>query len=189
MTDPRLARRMIRRERHRSRSLAVGIALVVLMLALAYLAVEAVLEAIGATPLLLSVSAMAQAALGASAVWMLPAAAGAALVALVLLVLAIAPGRRARHRLAHERAAMIVDDDVLASALSRRAARAGGVSRAQVTTVVAPRGARIGVRPTSGFPVSSDDVRQAAQEVLTALAPTPKVGVAVAVSREGVVGA
>ncbi len=188
--NPALTRRLIRRESFKSRSLAVSIALGVLILGAAYLGTEAVLELIGAAPLLLSISATTAAVLGDDPlVWMLPAAAGALLIGIILIVLALTPGSRRRHRLDSDRVALLVDDDVLAGAVSRRAAATARINRDQVSTSVSARAARVTVRPSSGFPVSQAEVQQSADELVTALAPKPPVRISVAVSSQGVVGA
>lgn len=185
-----LSRRLVRRESFKSRSLAVSIALGVLIVGLAYLGTEAVLEAIGATPLLNSFSATTAAVLGTdNLIWMLPAAAGAVIIGLVLIIVALTPGSRRRHRLDSDRVAILVDDDVLAGAVSRQAAATAGIARDQVSTTVSARAARVTVRPSSGFPVVSSEVQQSTNELVSALSPKPAVRVNVAVASHGVVGA
>ncbi len=89
--------------------------------------------------------------------------------------------------LADERMLVIVDDEVLAGALSRAAATVAGVPRDRVSTSVGARSAEVTVRPTSGFGVDRDDVGAAAQRELERLAPRPPVRQRVRVEAAGVI--
>ncbi len=179
-------RRLSRRMRHRSRSVAVSIALWVAALPLAYLAVEAVLELVGAPALWQRPVDVLGTITGAEAIRY--AVAGAAiLAAVILLVLAFAPGRLSRHELADERMLVIVDDEVLAGALSRAAATAAGVPRDRISTSVGARSAEVTVRPTSGFGIARDDVAAAAERELERLAPSPPVRQKVRIEAAGVI--
>ncbi len=179
-------RRLSRRMRHRSRSVAVSIALWVAALPLAYLAVEAVLELVGAPALWQRPLDVIGTVTGAEAVRYAVAVA-AVVAAVVLLVLAFAPGRLSRHELADERMLVVVDDEVLAGAVSRAAATVAGVPRDRVSTSVGSRSADVTVRPTSGFGVSRDDIGAAAQRELERLAPKPPVRQKVRVEAAGVI--
>ncbi len=179
-------RRLSRRMRHRSRSVAVSIALWVAALPLAYLAVEAVLELVGAPALWQRPLQVLETISGAEAI-RYGVAAAAVLAAIILLVLAFAPGRLSRHELADERMLVVVDDEVLAGALSRAAAIAASVPRDRVSTEVGARTAEISVRPTSGFGVSRDDVAAAAGRELERLAPRPAVRQRVRIESAGVI--
>jgi hypothetical protein len=179
-------RRSSRRLRHRSRSAAVSVALVLAALIGAYLAVEAGLALAGHRPLLATPAAMWDFAQSQPVVaW--GAAIVLALVGLVFVLSAILPGRLARREVADERLTIVLDDDVLASGLSRSVATAAGVSRAQVRTAVGARRARVDLTPTTGFPPSRDVAQQAAQATVRALGVRPTVTTSVAVAREGVI--
>ncbi len=179
-------RRLSRRMRHRSRSVAVSIALWVAALPLAYLAVEAVLELAGAPALWQRPLDVVGTITGAEAI-RYSVAGAAVLAAIILLTLAFAPGRLSRHELADERMLVVVDDEVLAGALSRAAAIAASVPRDRVSTEVGARTAEISVRPTSGFGVSRDDVAAAAGRELERLAPRPAVRQRVRIESAGVI--
>ena len=183
--QPGLTRRLVRRERHRSRSTAVTVALVVLILVAAYIGTESVLSLIG-RPALLQTPSTLLGALSEPAVWSIPAIAVLAVLGIVALVAALAPGRRARHRLADHRVAVVVDDDVLAGSLSRRVATAGSVPRSQARTLVSPRRATVHVTPNSGFAIERDAVSAAAREVVAELAPIPGVRTRVVIAESGV---
>lgn len=180
-------RRLVRREQYRSRSRAVIIALALMSLGLAYVGTESVLAALGLAPLLVAPD---QAVDGINTPTMLVTiGAGAAMLfGLVLVVLALAPGRRARHAVPHARMAVVVDDNVLAGALGRAARVAASVPADRVRTTVSARRARVAVTPSSGFPIDRASVSDATDALTAALAPTPRVRVAVAVAPSGVVG-
>ncbi|GMA29533.1 DUF6286 domain-containing protein [Arenivirga flava] len=185
--NARTRRRLGNRMRHRSRSVAVSIGLWVAALPLAYLAVEAVLELVGAPALWQRPLDVVGTITGAEAVRY--AVAGAAiLAAVILLVLAFAPGRLSRHELADERMLVIVDDEVLAGALSRATATVAGVPRDRVSTSVGSRSAEVTVRPTSGFGIDRDEVAAAAERELERLAPSPRVRQKVRIETAGVIG-
>ncbi len=183
--QPGISRRLVRRERHRSRSTAVSIALAVLIVTMSYLGTESVLSLIGAPPLLQSPSALLG-ALTKPTVWSIPLAAALAVLGIVAILAAITPGRRSRHRLADDRVAVLVDDDVLAGAVSRRVATAGSVPRSQALTRMSSRRATVRVTPNSGFPIDPDGVSAAARDAVAELAPIPSVRTRVAVAESGV---
>ncbi|MFJ6653790.1 DUF6286 domain-containing protein [Microbacterium sp. NPDC091313] len=179
-------RRSSRRLRHRSRSAAVSVALVLAALIGAYLAVEAGLALAGQRALLASPAQMWDFAQSQPAVaW--SAAVVLALIGVVFVVLALTPGRLARREISDERLTIVLDDDVLASGLSRSAATAAGVARSQVRTSVGHRRARLDLTPTTGFPPSRDAAQQAAESTVRDLAVRPALTTSVHVEREGVI--
>ncbi len=109
-------------------------------------------------------------------------------VGLVLFLLAVLPGRRIRYVIPSERAAVVVDAEVLASSLARRARLAAGVAPEQVVVTVSRRTADVQVRPTSGVPVHGASVQAAVEDDLQRafLEPLPVVRVQIAPS--GVIG-
>lgn len=110
------------------------------------------------------------------------------LVGLVFFANAVVPGRRARHVIPDPRVAVVVDDEVIASALAKRARLAAGVTREQVMVVVSARTVQVNVRPTSGILLDVAQIQAAVEAELDAmgLAPTPSVRVHLANS--GVIG-
>ncbi|WP_292787273.1 MULTISPECIES: hypothetical protein [unclassified Microbacterium] len=94
--------------------------------------------------------------------------AGAVLVALALLLLgaAVLPGRRARRTRLDARAALVIDDGVLADAVADGVARRLGVPRGQTSVTVGRRTVLIRVTPTSGVPVDPAAAEDAAGRVL-----------------------
>ena len=139
-----------------------------------------------------------------------------AMIGLFFLLNAVLPGRRARHVLNSQGTgnttrsgpdpgdgtrsgngiadgwnspAVVVDDEVIASALARRARLAANVTPEQVMVVVSRRQVIVNVRPTSGVPLQEAAVLAAVEAELgeMALSPTPEVRVNLASA--GVIGA
>lgn len=189
---PASTARLVRRELHSSRAVASTITAAVLVLVCLVLLLEVVLRAVNEDHFVLDLEAAAAwaGALPAG----IPASllgAGSALLGVLgvlLLVLALLPGRRARYTLPDERAAVVVDAEVVASSLARRARMAAGVAPEQVLVTVARSSVMVQIRPTSGLPVDADAVRAAVADDLqrSSIAPEPRILVRVADS--GVIG-
>lgn len=184
--------RVIKRETHSSRArLSVFVAIVVGLIAVLGL-LESILRAMGepawlVDPLVLAEHLVAlpqgfsQPLLGAIGVVIL-------FFGLVLLINAIAPGRRARHKIPNSRAAVVVDNEVIASALARRARWQAGVTREQVMVMVASKLVQVNIRPTSGIMIDSAAVQQAVEAEIKEMQLSPLPRVVVNVSRTGVIG-
>jgi hypothetical protein len=84
---------------------------------------------------------------------------------------------------------IVVDDEVIASALARSARLAANVTPEQVMVVVSQRQVMVSVRPTSGVPVEETSVLAAVQEELREMELVPLPEVRVNVSTTGVIGA
>src|SRR5690606_24057412 len=136
MSTPVL-RRVVRRETHSPRTVAMFVAVILLILALAYIGLEIVLSLLAQPALLLGPAAAAGWLVG------LPGAlppgiiiAGGivlALVGLVLIVLAVTPGRLSKHSLEAGSRAVVVDNGVIASALAQHLSDEVGISRDDIT--------------------------------------------------------
>ncbi|MHA7218994.1 DUF6286 domain-containing protein [Arthrobacter sp. MDT1-48-3] len=191
-STPASTARLVRRELHSSRAIAsVGTA-VLLIVALLVLLFEALLKAVGDEPFLVD--------LEAAAAWVgtLPGAAPASLLGAgsalllvlgaLLLLLAVLPGRRLRYTIPNERAAVVVDAEVVASSLARRARMAAGVAPEQVLVTVGRTTVTVQVRPTSGVPVDADAVRVAVADDLRRSSVVPEPRITVIVAESGVIG-
>ncbi len=155
------------RETHSNRAgIAIFAAVLVIGLA-AYGLLEAAVHAIGQPAWLIEpqVAAERLVDLPAGITPLLLGAIGAviAMAGLFFFLNGVLPGRRARHPLAlpgrhagHH--AVVVDDEVIASSLARRARLAANVTPEQVMVVVSHRQVLVNVRPTSGVPVEQDAV-------------------------------
>ncbi len=187
-----LNQRAVRRELHSSRA-APSIAAAVLISAFClYVMFEAALKATGQNPWLVGPD-RAAGWLGSlsdnvAAAPLVGAGLLVVVVGLLFFLNAVLPGRRARHTIPNPRTAIVVDAEVLASALARRARVAAGVTGDQVMVTVGRRAVEVQVRPTSGVPVDVEGVRGVVEDELrkTSVEPLPVVRVAVAPS--GVIG-
>lgn len=183
---------LVRRELHNSRA-AASIAAAFLFAALGlYALLEVVLKALGEPPWLVEAEGLAAwlhrlpdlaspLVLGASGALVL-------LAGLLFFLQGVLPGRLHRHLLPNSRGIVVVDDEVIAAALARRARAAANVSREQVLATVSRTLVEVQLRPTSGMPVSAEAVQAAVEDELlrTGLDPVPQVRVRV--SSSGVVG-
>jgi hypothetical protein len=174
-------RRVLRRETHRGRtgaSVAVASILVVLLVAGVaggvWWAVDPALRA-GTDAAVAGLAA----ALDGRLVLLIGGIA-AIIVALVLLALALLPGRRARRARAAERVALLVDDGILADGIADAISARCGLSRDQVSTVVGRRSVTATITPTSGAALDRDAALAAIADTVSALgfSATPKVVVA-----------
>lgn len=196
MTDPatdhavtrdRRRSRTSRRLRFRSRSVAASVALTVPALAAVYAAVESTLALLDLPALVSAPFALVELARENTAV-AIAIGAGLAALGLVCLVVALTPGRYRRRTIADERAAFVVDDDVVASGISRAVARRLDIDRSQVRTSLGRRRADVRVTPTTGFGQSAERARTAAAEVVEAIAVRPAPSARATVERSGVIG-
>lgn len=184
---------ILKRETHSSRAVASIIAAVLVVGLCGYALLETAVRAVGQPPWLVDPQAAAEqvVALPNGVPPLLLGVIGAVVVmaGLFFFLNAVLPGRRARHILRDRRAAVVVDDEVIASALARRARVAANVSQEQVMVTVSRRQVEVNVRPTSGVPLSPDAVRAAVQDELRDMALFPSPDVRINVASAGVVGA
>lgn len=189
--------RILRRETRSSRAAVATAAAVLVIVLAAYGLLEAAVHAIGQPAWLIEpqVAAERLVALPAGIPPLLLGAIGAvlAMAGLVFLLNGILPGRRARHLMGVGRyaagPAVVVDDEVIASSLARRARLAANVTPEQVMVVVSRRQVVVNVRPTSGVPVNQDAVLAAVRSEVDAMALDPLPEVRVNVATSGVIGA
>ncbi|MCG2624587.1 hypothetical protein LVY72_22100 [Arthrobacter sp. I2-34] len=183
---------LVRREMHSSRAPASLILAFLLAALCLYVLLEVLLEAIGQPPWLLDPRGFAAwlnqlpdnaspLVLGASGTLIL-------LAGLVFFLQGVLPGRLHRHLLPSRRGIVVVDDEVIAAALARRARLAANVTREQVLVTVTRSTVEVQLRPTSGRPVSEVAIQAAVEDELarTGIEPVPLV--TVRVSASGVVG-
>lgn len=192
--------RVVYRETHSSRAVVASVAAVLVMVLAGYGLLESGVHAIGQPAWLIEPQLAAEriVALPAGMPPLLLGASGAviAMVGLFFLLNAILPGRRARHVLnghtfkdVESSVAVVVDDEVIASALARSARIAANVTQEQVMVVVSQRQVIVNVRPTSGVPVAESAVRAAVEDELDEMYLVPQPEVRVNVSTAGVIGA
>ncbi|NQD86394.1 hypothetical protein HP499_01015 [Paenarthrobacter sp. CM16] len=190
--DPEMSR-ILRRETHSSRAGAAAIAAVLVIVLCLYALLEAGVRAVGQPPWLIDPTTAAERIIalpeGISPLLLGASGAVVAMVGLFFFLHAVLPGRRARHLLRDPRTAVVVDDEVLASALARRARTAANVTQEQVMVIVSRQLVVVNVRPTSGIRVSEEAVLAAVQAELEEMSPVPMPSVRVNVASTGVIGA
>lgn len=181
-----------RRQTHSARSFASVVAAVLVAVICLYFMFEAALKSIGQEAWIKSP--------GQWWSWAatLPGEANPGLVgagSLVLLLLGLffvlqglLPGRKARRAIENDRAVVIIDHEVLASTLARRARTEANVSPEQVMVAVAHSHVNVQIRPTSGIPVDADAIRAAVADELTENLIDPVPPVTVHIADTGVVG-
>ncbi|MCU1530363.1 MAG: hypothetical protein JWP75_4126 [Frondihabitans sp.] len=185
-------RRIVRRETHSSRSGAAIVILIILILVAAYVGIEAVYAGLGRRALLFSpldVLATLRTAAATQGGLVIAVGIAAGIVGIVVIVIGLTPGRRGRHVIPDSRVAVVVDDQVIASSLARRARLAGSLAPDQVNAWVARNSARITLTPASGARADEEAVLEAARDELSAAGYQPSVQPQVRVSESGRLGA
>ncbi|MCS5720171.1 hypothetical protein N1027_18725 [Herbiconiux sp. CPCC 205763] len=185
-------RRIARRETHSPRSLLAIVLAVLLIVSLAWVGTEIVIALLGAPALLVAPRDMfASLANIADAPSGIVATAGvlAAIVGVLLVVAAVSPGRRARHRLASNRTVVVADNEVIASALARHASIAGNVDPDNASVSVSHRQAVVHLTPTSGIPVDRGVVAEVVSAQLDSYELRPTVSPRVRIADDGRIGA
>lgn len=174
---------MVRRETHSSRAVTSIIVAILLLAGFIYLVIEGILGMLGKKPLLMSWSDMADNIANLPKTIILGALIALAVVliiiGLILLAKALLPGALGRHSLEDKRVAYIVDDAVIASAVSRVTRREAGLAQGQVSTRVDRKSMTVDVTPTSGIPVDGETIKRALVPEVGryGLKPDPKIQV------------
>ncbi len=172
MSNGSVERRIRRRSVHRSRSTAVAVALVVLALVAAWIGTESVLRAIGQPALLADPQTVVDTALrpDAAFVTIVEVVAGVLVVlGVVLVVLALKPGRQHRSVVEHERGAVVIDTRIVASTAANAAGAAAGVPEGNASATARGRRTDVRIVPVTGVPVDEQAVQSAVRERLSAL--------------------
>lgn len=180
-------RRVLRRETHASRTgpaVLVAVVLALVFLCGIVIGISAIvdpeLRRIGATAANSAVTVLRE-----SPPWLVPSGALLLALGMVLIALALLPGRRSRRARVGPRAGVLVDLSVLADAVADRVSARCGIERSQLDVTVTRWSTRVRVTPTSGVPIDESVVRETAHESLAEIGfATP---IRVAVERKGVV--
>jgi len=185
-------KRLMRRETQSSRSaVAVGLASVIIAGCL-YSGTELVLELSGRPPLLAApsdaVRTVSQVNQIAPAI-LFTFGLLVAVTGLVLVLVAVLPGRRARHQADSDRAAVIVDDEVVTAALTRKAAAAARLDPTNVDVSVSRHNATVRITPESGTATNRFTAAKAIAEAIAYDALRPPLEPTVVIERTGKVGA
>jgi hypothetical protein len=186
MTDSVL-RTVVRRETHSPRTAAMLVVVVLALLVLAYAMVEIVLALLGQQPLLVSPGAALNAVVAAPTalqpVAFIVGGIVLALVGLIVLVIALKPGRLSRHEMAWGERAVVVDNGVVASALAQHLSNESGIARDDIVVGVAHRTVDVTVRPPVGIPVDEAQLRRIVDEEISTYKLSPAVRTQVRVQR------
>jgi hypothetical protein len=186
MSSPAL-RRVVRRETHSPRTVAMFVAVILLILGLGYIGLEVILFLAAQPALLLGP--------GAGLSWLvgLPSAqpsgliiAGGAvlgLIGVVLIALAVMPGRLAKHPVTWGDRAVVVDNGVIASSLAQHVSEETGIARDRVTVGVGHRRVDVTVRPGAGIPLPEEQVTTIAENTMAAYRLARRVRTRVRIER------
>lgn len=180
----RAQRAAARRLQGRSRSVWTAVAVLIAAVAAVLLGLEAVLFALGRPPALVAPDAIRAALTQGGTVGAIVATAAGVLGVLCLWG-ALAPGRTHRRTLTAGRVPLVVDDTVVAGALSRTAGTAASLTRAHVATRLGGRRARISLTPATGFPIDRTAVTRAADDLLTDLGAASRLTARIDIATEG----
>ncbi|ABY24809.1 hypothetical protein RSal33209_3088 [Renibacterium salmoninarum ATCC 33209] len=184
--------RAVRRELSSSRAIISGVAAFIITVLSIYALLECGLRIVNQPAWLIdpqtALDRLAQLPQGMTPVLLGVIGAVLLLFGLIFFLKAVRPGRRARHTLVDPRIAVVVDDEVIASALARRARLASGVTQEQVMVVVSQHNVVVNVRPTSGVALNSESIKAAIENELESMQPKPLPQVRVNVAATGVIG-
>ncbi|MGN8051097.1 hypothetical protein ACTJKO_15560 [Curtobacterium sp. 22159] len=188
-THDRVYRRILRRETNASRSGAVVVAMLVTLVVAAAAVFAAALvlldqRVLGIDPRDL-VDAARRAPRGLDTTVVVGIGAIIAVVGLVFLAQALLPQRRPRHVMSSERLAVVVDDEVLASAAARAARSATRLGPDAAVGTVGRRTVDVVLRPAAGVDVPAVAATEAVQAELAAIDPGPAVTARVRVQPTG----
>ncbi|MHA3684483.1 DUF6286 domain-containing protein [Leucobacter sp. HY1908] len=165
------------------------VVLIMIIVAAAYTIVEIVLHLLRVSPLLTGP--------GAFLTWLTTLSdaqpkpvftIGAAVVAaigVVLIWLAVSPGRLAKHQLGVSSCAVVADNGVIASAVAEHVRREFELPKDSVFVGVSHRAAEVTIRPEPGQIVEKSLVRSSVASELDSYAVTPKLRTRVRVHARG----
>lgn len=184
-----IRRRLLRRETHVSRSGAVVVAMLVALVLAAAAVVAGALVLLDQDVLGTDPRAVVDAALaapdGLDTTLVVGIGAVVALVGLVLLLQGILPQRRPRHTMSSDRLAVVVDDEVLASAAARAARSATRLGADGAVGTVGRRTVDVVLRPAAGVDVPVVAATDAVERELTTIDALPPLTARVRVQPTG----
>lgn len=183
------ARRVLRRETHVSRSVSTVVAMLLLLVVAAAAVFAAVLvfldqRVLGIDPRDV-VDAAVAAPRGLDPTVVVGVGAVVAFVGLVLLAKGVLPGRRPRHTMPSGRLAVVVDDEVLASAAARAARGATRLGPDATVGTVGRRTVDVVLRPAAGVDVPAVAAKDAVDREFAEIDVAPAVHARVRVQPTG----
>ncbi len=154
MSESSEFRRVARRETHSPRSGAMVVTVAIAIVALIYVGVETVLELASQPAILISPAKSAEwlAALPKQqpAGVVITIAVVIALIGVVLVMAALAPGRLPKHELHAEGRVVLADNGVIAAALAQHLSDQTGIARDRIRVGVSRRVVDVSVTPDAG---------------------------------------
>ncbi|MCS5511410.1 hypothetical protein NY537_01475 [Curtobacterium flaccumfaciens pv. betae] len=182
-------RRLLRRETHVSRSAAVVVAMLIALLLAAAAVFAGALVLLDQNVLGVDPRAVVDAALaapdGLETTVVIGIGAVVALIGLVLLLQGILPQRRPRHVMSSDRLAVVVDDEVLASAAARAARSATRLGADAAVGTVGRRTVDVVLRPAAGVDVPAVAATEAVEREFAAIDAQPPLAARVRVQPTG----
>ncbi|MBT1623384.1 hypothetical protein KK101_11870 [Curtobacterium flaccumfaciens pv. oortii] len=182
-------RRLLRRETHVSRSSAVVIAMLITLVLAAAAVFAGALVLLDQNVLGVDPRAVVDAALaapdGLDTTLVVGIAAIVALVGLVFLLQGLLPQRRPRHAMASDRLAVVVDDEVLASAAARAARSVTRLGPDAAVGTVGRRTVEVVLRPAAGVDVPAVAATEAVEHEFAAIDALPALAARVRVQPTG----
>jgi hypothetical protein len=154
----------------------------------AWIGTEAVLQAIGQRPLLADPQTVVDTALQPDAAFTTIAeviAAALVIAGIILIVLALKPGRQPRSGIDRDRGAVVIDTRILASTAANAAALAAGVPESNTSASARGHRTQVHVVPLSGIPVDTHVVEHAVTDRLSRLGGKHGTSVQVTVEQKG----
>lgn len=188
-THDRVHRRIVRRETNASRSGAVVVAMLVLLVLVAAAVFAAALVLLdqrvaGVDPRDV-VDRAVRAPRGSDTTVTVGVAAVVAFLGLVFLAQGLLPQRRPRHAMSSRRLAVVVDDEVLASAAARAARSATRLGPDAVVGTVGRRTVDVVLRPAAGVDVPAVAATEAVVQEFEAVDAEPPITARVRVQPTG----
>lgn len=185
----RVYARVLRRETRPSRSGTVVLAMLLTLLAsAAIVSVAAVVllgQVVAGTDPRSVVDAAVRAPRGTDTTVVVTVGVVVAVVGLVFLLRGLLPGRRPRHTVPSQRLAVVLDDEVVASAAARAARSATRLGPDAAVGTVGRRTVDVVLRPAAGFDAPVVAATEAVQRELDALDLRPTVTARVRVQPTG----
>ncbi|GAB3149294.1 hypothetical protein GCM10027058_11310 [Microbacterium neimengense] len=179
-TSDRTLARVQRRETHSPRSAAMIVVVILLIALIAYLGLETVLVMAGAPALVAAPADLLRGLSAASGAATTAIGATVALMGAVLVVIAVTPGRRAKHTMAAaDGTIVVVDNGVIAAALAQHLSDILGIDRRRLTVGVGHRRVDVTIRPETGLGIDLDEVRAASEAELATYRLSPSVALSV----------
>ncbi|MCU1479514.1 MAG: hypothetical protein JWQ19_300 [Subtercola sp.] len=188
----KLYRRVARRETHSPRSTTAIVLAILVLLFLLYGGTEIVLNMLKLRALVASPTQVADAignVTNDDSGTVLAVGIAAAVIGVVFVLIGLTGARRARHLLPDDRSVVVVDNEVIASAVARHASLAGEVDPDNTLVTVTHRRAQVRLTPASGHPVDRAAVVAAAERELATANYQPAIAASVQINTAGKVGA